>query len=1288
MATEVTIRIDVDTESAIQKIKQLHGDLQSIGVVQAGGSTGGIQKMGQSFDKTGKQAKEAGAKIKKAGDDLQKAGDQGVKGGKGVKTLGDQTGKTAKGLGGVAKESDKFKASVNALIKQVGMLNQRIEQGGTVIKKSDKTLQTHAKRLKGDVANALIKVEKLYASGKIDLNAYIQEQQKLNALDAQSDQIVKRISDTITKKNKTLREASTAQANLAQATAHTENQMEAFEKGQISATNAGQALQGNIRLLERAQAKLNVAGLKGSKQWSDNAQKMTLLRKKHQEVTSSTVKLEKETARLRKALASAGNDKDAIQAVEQQLYNLKGTISKVNKEANEFTGKMAQRARKAAKEVNKLGRSAQGAQQKVAHMGKVQSHASVAMLDASRIIEDSAFGIRGVANNIVPAIQSFSRLNKTAGGTGKAFKGLMSSLIGPGGLFVLVSILTTLLITAGDSWKKFVAPKHFEGLKMMKEALDQAKESVKAFKEELEEYRGRVGSVDALQDIEEANERVVNRLNSVWGQFFFMMEYKARDAYNAIQIFAASATPGGFASADTINAGNTKVFRRRDKLVESVKERLKYERLINDTMKERDKLNKRIAEFRDPVPKWEQLNKELLVTESIITQIQYRYSDLWNEGELNVEVIRALVSEMKAARTLAVELQEAMDRELYKSIKEFSDSMQNINLEAEVFDTPNLEKQNSLLNAALKTKADIVKEIENIDEGVAGWEEKNAALQDQLEYINAEIKKIETNVRRAFAEAALESYHLATRELEIRREIAALGQQDTTSLDAQFDNAQNMLNLSSESLAQVRLEKEAIPVGDEVPEELKAAEEFFTERVEFWGGEWARLNGLLQKSTAKTGKTLEEILADHARRLKDVHDKAVVHGWEEIKIWGEQQKVINATRVMLRKYGFEGVAVYETLGREAFNLQRSIWDVTEAQEALEQHSADMAQILDDQSDFDALTEEIERFFSVTEEAAGAVALLKLRFDNGSISFDAYREGLEEVSKSTWRAMEELAAAGDLAAKIWLEQNPMPDFSEMGEEMEEQMTTWLDSWVEMWKSYKIVAEQALDVIGQLMTNAHERRINEIEAEKKAVNDKYAKQLANERLTENMRSQIQQKRERALLDIDRKEQEMRKKQAEAAKAHAIFQAIINTAQSFTKVIATHGWFGIPLAKLTVALGAAQVAAIAAQPLPSFEEGVTNFSGGIARVHQDELLVNLPQGSNVITNENVDRLAALNTPGTASDQSVSNELLLDISDGLQGLRNDVLDQTDRLERVERVVDIREMDERLTRYQHEEGR
>ena len=70
---------------------------------------------------------------------------------------------------------------------------------------------------------------------------------------------------------------------------------------------------------------------------------------------------------------------------------------------------------------------------------------------------------------------------------------------------------------------------------------------------------------------------------------------------------------------------------------------------------------------------------------------------------------------------------------------------------------------------------------------------------------------------------------------------------------------------------------------------------------------------------------------------------------------------------------------------------------------------------------------------------------------------------------------------------------------------------------------------------------------------------------------------------------KEREIKRKQAEADKRKAILDATVNTAVAVIKTFATMGFpAGIVGAAIIAALGAAQIALIAAQPIPKFEKG----------------------------------------------------------------------------------------------------
>lgn len=77
-------------------------------------------------------------------------------------------------------------------------------------------------------------------------------------------------------------------------------------------------------------------------------------------------------------------------------------------------------------------------------------------------------------------------------------------------------------------------------------------------------------------------------------------------------------------------------------------------------------------------------------------------------------------------------------------------------------------------------------------------------------------------------------------------------------------------------------------------------------------------------------------------------------------------------------------------------------------------------------------------------------------------------------------------------------------------------------------------------------------------------------------------------------EEKRREIRRKELQAQKEQAIFNAVINTAQAVTAALPN-----FVLAGIVGALGAAQVALIAAREIPAYAEGTDNHKGGLAIV-----------------------------------------------------------------------------------------
>jgi len=90
-------------------------------------------------------------------------------------------------------------------------------------------------------------------------------------------------------------------------------------------------------------------------------------------------------------------------------------------------------------------------------LSKTSSNATNTMMEFSRVVQDAPYGIRGVANNIQQLVGNFGYLSKASGGASNAFKAMASSLMGPAGILLAVSLVTSLLVQYGDALLKSIS---------------------------------------------------------------------------------------------------------------------------------------------------------------------------------------------------------------------------------------------------------------------------------------------------------------------------------------------------------------------------------------------------------------------------------------------------------------------------------------------------------------------------------------------------------------------------------------------------------------------------------------------------------------------------------------------------------------------------------------------------------------------------------------------------------------------------------------------------------------
>lgn len=129
----------------------------------------------------------------------------------------------------------------------------------------------------------------------------------------------------------------------------------------------------------------------------------------------------------------------------------------------------------------------------------------------------------------------------------------------------------------------------------------------------------------------------------------------------------------------------------------------------------------------------------------------------------------------------------------------------------------------------------------------------------------------------------------------------------------------------------------------------------------------------------------------------------------------------------------------------------------------------------------------------------------------------------------------------------------------------------------------------NAIGSLVDNLYARKIENINAEIAAEKDKYDALILLAKDDATQKETLERNKDLRIKELERKRLKEEQKQARARKAFAISDILINTAVAISKTLRDGGAiFGIPLVPIVAALGALQVAAVLAQPIPQYKDG----------------------------------------------------------------------------------------------------
>ena len=230
--------------------------------------------------------------------------------------------------------------------------------------------------------------------------------------------------------------------------------------------------------------------------------------------------------------------------------------------------------------------------------------------------------------------------------------------------------------------------------------------------------------------------------------------------------------------------------------------------------------------------------------------------------------------------------------------------------------------------------------------------------------------------------------------------------------------------------------------------------------------------------------------------------------------------------------------------------------------------------------------------------------------------------------------------------------------------EEEAQKQLDAINNVLNAISQIGSGIQDLFSQAYKNAKIESDNYYGSELEKLDNLYE----NKRLTED---QYNSRKEALDKKRNAQEKEMKIKAAEAEKLSALFGATINTAQAVTAAL-TVPIIGEALAVIVAALGAAQIALIASQPIPEYADGGLIRAGSPAP-RQDDVPIMASRGEYVINADSAAKnYGLLDAINNNSQSSFAKEIAANIAHSINTLKV-VNVATDTKKVSDRVVKIR---------------
>lgn len=485
----------------------------------------------------------------------------------------------------------------------------------------------------------------------------------------------------------------------------------------------------------------------------------------------------------------------------------------------------------------------------------------------------------------------------------------------------------------------------------------------------------------------------------------------------------------------------------------------------------------------------------------------------------------------------------------------------------------NYQQQTSQITPLLREKKKLKTAQENLEkaqlkllETQSDLIEENASFESSLLTIaNAVINgQVEISTLANINENFAESVRLQVEELQARDKALANAKKEFENLkgatDAELKNAEELLRLNGENTYSTELLRL-------VTEELTKRREAQTQ---------ADAEAIKKSEELEAQRQAEADAAVEAFNTEAEARKSAYESMEESRMT-DKEKAFKAIQDQADEYLKAGVSIKEVAEWQAEQIAK----YREEETAKAKEEADKQKALEEEktakvkAETDARNKAIQDSYNErTQSMSDAYKLLESYrqsdYDKEMQSIqeqaDAFlKAGVSIVDVAKWQK-EELAKLNEEQA------------DKAKEEAERARDAWIDyafdvggSIASMWGS-----------INKVQSNAHKSELQRMEEEG----------ATEEELQEA-------KKQFAIEDLKRK------------KAQGTFQAIIDTASAVIGFLANPGGFaGVGLSAMAVGTGAAQIAAIQSEPLPSFDVGSIRIPDDTqAVVHRNEMILPAP-------------------------------------------------------------------------------